>query len=235
MYSIKEAHYKFKQHANKVDGLRNANFLVPQIDQYLWEAYVIYIENICEYLEVNQKRRDDIRQLEIKNLELPVVKLANNDYYTATLPENYYRYLESYSVCKTNKCPEKTIKNYFIQKDDIYINDPMFNSSYTFERVNLDMSGDKLYLYIEGFDITKVYLTYIRKPLRPGNPQDFTYGNGQYKLPDGTQAIQRDIEIDSTFQANKIIDIAVLIAMRDVGNTIDFETQLNKILNISKI
>jgi hypothetical protein len=111
----------------------------------------------------------------------------------------------------------------------------MFNSSYTFERVNMDMSGNKLYLYYEGFDIDKVFITYIRKPLRPGNPQDFINGGGTYKLPDGTLAVQRNIEVNSTFQSNKIIDIAVLIAMRDVGNTIDFESQLNKILNISKI
>ena len=114
----------------------------------------------------------------------------------------------------------------------------MFNSSYVFERVNMDMSGNKLYLYYEGFDIDKVFLSYIRKPLRPGNPQDFLKnqpGGGTYNLPDGTPAVQRDIEINSTFQANKIIDIAVLIAMRDIGNTIDFESQLNKILNISKI
>ena len=234
MFSIKEAHYKFKQHANKVDGLRNANFLVPQIDEYIWEAYIIYIENVCEQLEVSQKRRDDIRQLEVKNLEIPVTKV-NEDYYSADLPENYYRYLESYSFCKTDKCPVKSIKNFLIQKDDIYVNDPMFNSSYIFERVNMDISGNKLFLYYEGFDITKISLTYIRKPLRPGNPQDFTYGNGTYKLPDGSLAVQRDIEINSTFQANKIIDIAVLVAMRDVGNTIDFESQLNKILNISKI
>lgn len=234
MFSIKEAHYKFKQHANKVDGLRNANFLIPQIDEYLFEAYIIYIENICEQLEINQKRRDDIRELEIKNFLLPVTKI-NDDYYTADLPADYYRYLESYSVCFTDKCPNKTIKNFFIQKDDIYTNDPMFNSSYVFERVNMDMSGNKLYLYYEGFDIDKVFLSYIRKPLRPGNPQDFLNGGGTYNLPDGTPAVQRDIEINSTFQANKIIDIAVLIAMRDVGNTIDFESQLNKILNISKI
>lgn len=234
MFSIKEAHYKFKQHANKVDGLRNANFLVPQIDEYIWEAYIIWLENICQQLEINQKRRDDIRELEVKNFELPVTKVGS-EYYTVTLPDNYYRYLESYSVCFTQKCPKKSIKNFFVQKDDIYENNPMFNSSYIFERVNMDMSGDKLYLYNEGFEIDKVFLTYIRKPLRPGNPADFTYGNGQYKLPDGSQAVQRDIEINSTFQANKIIDIAVLIAMRDVGNTLEFETQLNKILNISKI
>ena len=235
MYSIKEAHYKFKQHANKVDGLRNANFLIPQIDEYLFEAYVIYVENICEQLELNQKRRDDIRQLEIKDLEIPVTKV-NDEYYSANLPLDYYRYLESYSLCKNEKCDnKKKIKNYIIQKDDIYVNDPMFNSSFTFERVNLDLSGNKLYLYYEDFNIEKIFLTYIRKPLRPGNPQDFTYGGGNYNLPDGTPAVQRDIEIDSTFQANKIIDIAVLIAMRDVGNTIDFESQLNKILNISKI
>lgn len=235
MYSIKEAHYKFKQHANKVDGLRNANFLVPQIDEYLWEAYIIYVENICEQLEYNQKRRDDIRQLEIKSLELPVTKI-NDDYYTVDLPENYYRYLESYSLCKHEKCTnKKQIKNYIIQKDDIYTNDPMFNSSFTFERVNMDISGNKLYLYYGDFTIEKLYLSYVRKPLRPGNPQDFINGGGTYNLPDGTPAVQRDIEINSTFQANKIIDIAVLIAMRDVGNTIDFESQLNKILNISKI
>lgn len=234
MFSIKEAHYKFKQHANKVDGLRNANFLVPQIDEYIWEAYIIWLENICQQLEINQKRRDDIRELEVKNFELTVTKVGS-EYYTVTLPDNYYRYLESYSVCFTQKCPKKSIKNFFVQKDDIYENNPMFNSSYIFERVNMDMSGDKLYLYNEGFEIDKVFLTYIRKPLRPGNPADFTYGNGQYKLPDGSQAVQRDIEINSTFQANKIIDIAVLIAMRDVGNTLEFETQLNKILNISKI
>lgn len=232
MYSIKNAHYKFKQHANKVDGLRNANFLVPQIDEYIYEAFIIYIENVCTQLELNQKRRDDIRQLEVKNALLPVVKV-NDDYYTADLPGDYYRYLESYSVCKTDKCPPKEIKNYFIRKDDIYTNDPMFNSSYIFERVNLDMSGNKLYMYYDGFDITEVYLTYVRKPKRPANPQD--YVGGTYNLPDGTPAVQQDIEIDSTFQVNKIIDIAVLIAMRDVGNTIDFESQLNKILNISKI
>jgi hypothetical protein len=73
----------------------------------------------------------------------------------------------------------------------------------------------------------------VRKPKRPANPQDFI--GGAYNLPDGTPAIQQDIEIDSTFQVNKIIDIAVLVAMRDVGNTIDFDSQLNKILNISKI
>jgi hypothetical protein len=234
MYSIKNAHYKFKQHANKVDGLRNANFLIPQIDEYIYEAFIIWLEHVCEQLEANQKRRDDVRQLEVKNVLLPVVKV-NQDYYTADLPSDYYRYLESYSICKTDTCPPKEIKNYFIRKDDIYSNDPMFNPSYVFERVNLDMSGNKLYMYYLDFDITCIYLSYIRKPKRPANPDDFVQGNYTYSLPDGTAAVQQDIEIDSTFQVNKIIDIAVLIAMRDVGNTLDFETQLNKILNISKI
>jgi hypothetical protein len=235
MYSIKEAHYKFKQHANKVDGLRNANFLIPQIDEYLWEAYIIYVENICEQLELNQKRRDDIRQLEVKDLELPVTQVTNN-YYTVDLPDNYYRHLESYSLCSKPPCTnKKQIKHYIVRKDDIYKTDPMFDPSFTFERVNMDISGNKLYLYYTDFIIEKIYLSYVRKPLRPGNPDDFINGGGKYNLPDGTPAVQRDIEIDSTFQANKIIDIAVLVAMRDVGNTIDFESQLNKILQISKI
>jgi hypothetical protein len=232
MFSIQNAEYKFKQHANKVDGLRNANFLIPQIDEYIYEALIIYIENVCTQLELNQKRRDDIRQLEVKNLLIPVT-LVNNQYYTADLPDNYYRYLESYSTCQTEDCPAKEIKNYFIQKDDIYIDDPMFNSSYAFERVNIDLSGNKLYMYHNGFTINNIHLSYIRKPARPANPIDFV--GGAYNLPDGTPAVQQDIELDSTYQVNKIIDIAVLIAMRDVGNTIDFESQLSKILNISKI
>lgn len=231
MYSIKNAHYKFKRRANKVDGLKNSNFLVPQIDEYIWEGYIIWLEAICEELEVNQKRREDIRELEVKNCELVPVK--EDDYYTAFLPKDYYRYLESYSVVYTNTCPKKAIKNYFIQKDDVYENDTMYNSSYVFERINIDLSNNKLYIYSDDLKIDSVKLTYIRKPLRPANPQD--YITGKYNLPDGTPALQQDIEIDSTFQIEKIIDIAVLIAMRDVGNSIDFDTQLNKILKISKL
>jgi hypothetical protein len=231
MYSIKNAHYKFKNRANKVDGLRNSSFLVPQIDEYIWEGYIIWLEAICEDLEVNQKRRDDIRQLEEKNVELPVVK--EDDYYVAFLPDNYYRYLESYSVVYTDTCPKKVIKNYFVQKDDIYQNDSMYNSSYGFERMNIDLSSNKMYIYSDDLKIDSVKLTYVRKPLRPGNPED--YVTGFYNLADGTQATQQDIEVDSTFQIEKILDIAVLVAMRDVGNTIDFESQLNKILKISKL
>jgi hypothetical protein len=60
MFSIKEAHYKFKQHANKVDGLRNANFLIPQIDEYLFEAYIIYIENTNSEQLINLIKITDI-------------------------------------------------------------------------------------------------------------------------------------------------------------------------------
>ena len=68
MFSIKNAEYKFKQHANKVDGLRNANFLIPQMDEYIYEALIIYIENICTQLEYNQKRKDKKRScIDINN------------------------------------------------------------------------------------------------------------------------------------------------------------------------
>jgi hypothetical protein len=90
-----------------------------------------------------------------------------------------------------------------------------------------------MYIYSDDLKIDSVKLTYVRKPLRPGNPED--YVTGFYNLADGTQATQQDIEVDSTFQIEKILDIAVLVAMRDVGNTIDFESQLNKILKISKL
>ena len=236
MYPIENGHFGFKQRANKIDGLRNASFLVPHIDNYIWQGLLIWLEVVCKELETNQKRRDDIRQLEVKNKELTLTK--HSEYYTAELPEDYYRHLESYSYCKTDKCKTKKIKNFLIQKDDVY-EDFMYESSYVFERVNIDLSTNKLYIYNKDFDIEKVILTYIRKPKRPANPNQHTAGDGtiigEYNYPDGTQAIQQDIEIDSTFQIEKILDIAALIALRDTGNTIDYNSQLNKILNISKI
>lgn len=231
MYSIENANFKFKQRANKVDGLRNVSFLVPQVDEYIWQGLVIWLETVCKELESNQKRRDDIRELEVKAKSLTVKKEL--DYFTVDLPSDYYRHLESYSVCSTKKCPNKKIRNFIIQKDDIFDNDIMYASSYEFERVNIDISNNKIYIYVPDFNVDEFYITYIRKPLRPANPNQHTTGN--YNYPDGTPAVQQDIEVDSTFQVEKILDIAVLIAMRDTGNTVDFESQLNKILNISKI
>ena len=232
MYSIRNAHFGFKQRANKIDGLRNSSFLIPHIDEQIQQRYLIWLETICNELESNQKRRDDIRQLEILNTDLKLIK--EKDYYYVELPENYYRYLESTSSIKTTTCKSKKIKNSVIQKDDRY-NELMFESSYPFERVNIDISANKIYIYPKDFEATEFFLSYIRKPKRPSNPIDFINGKGKYNHPDGTPAIQQDIEVDSTFQVEKILDIAALLALRDVGNVIDFETQLNKILQISKI
>lgn len=225
MYSIKNLHYLFRRKINKVDSLQNKNFFVEQIDSYLNEALLIFIESILKFAESDQNKIEYINQL-IEN-QILEGGITQDKYVDFLLPVNYYRHLNSYSI--VDRC-DAELNHYPVQYDDLnyFLNDTYYSPSIEWRETGYYLVNDKIRIYTNNdFGILKVVLNYIKKHPLLGNPENSRLG--AYTLPDGSSAVQQDLLLDNRNQFDIISDIAVLIASIDMTDQ-NYQIKLNKIL-----
>ena len=233
MYSIKDLHYGFRRRANKIESLQNRSFFVEQIDDYLNEALTIYVIETSKLFELDQSLIDDLRQLVKYDVEVTPTTLGKS--VEGTLPSDYFRLVRSSSLASSALCSgTRKMRHYAIQSDDIetFLADPLYKPDYYWGETAYRLLQDKIIVYTNGeFTINMIYIDYISKHPRLGNPEDSR--NGTYTLPSGVIAVQQDLILDSTNQPEKIMDIAVLNAYMDISDP-NYQIKLNKILNVYK-
>ncbi len=241
MIPATKLHNEFLRRVNRLNTSSNTVFETHQIDSYLNEGQDIFYENRLAVLETSPQAREDLRKGEIKNACLSCKNDKNdNRVCIVKFPDNYYRRARQRltAECKDlRKCGEKEFGIFIAQTDDIneILKDPFRKSSFEFETAWADEGSEGLYVYHDNaFIVKKVCLDYFRSLPRIAAP---SLANGGYYINDEGQKVEVDqgYILDSTDSWRKVVDIAALIALRDTSNIQDFQTQLNKILQVEKL
>ena len=234
---------EFRRRVNRGDSSKNESFEVRDIDSYLNEAQDIYYTNRLNFLETTPQLREELRKAEVKSY-CSGVELFKEDNRISLfkLPDDYYRRLKqtAFVSCIDNRgCDDKEIILRIAQSDDIseILKDPFKKPSFEFEEAWADEAEDGLYVYHNGaFKINKVCISYYKRLPKIATPS-LIEPDGFYINGDGVKVTKdQGFILDSTDSAWRlVVDIASLCAMRDITDQGNFNLELNKILQTSKI
>lgn len=232
--SVRKLIYDFNRKTNSNVSGQIQQYQIIDIVEYLNEALEIWFENRVKIREVDTEVRNALRVFEVKDFLLPVEQVNPNNS-RVKFPDNYYAKLNVLVYCTEPKCCEgivKEIEPQLIQSDDLHTarKDTYQKSSFKWERLLADEAGGYLYLHHDGECVAeKASLSYIRKPKRVEAPQ--LCANAYVDYDDNLITEDVNLEVDDTFDANTITDIAVMCASRDSTSPQDFNSQVQKIIN----
>lgn len=244
---IEDMHYDFKLKLNKIDSQAYRNLLVPEIDWLLNEAQEIFVKLIAEprnpnsYLgfETSQRSIEDIRTLVVtKDITVTnnlVVLPYVGQVVTVTPPvletEGYWYFLRGRANMVKGTCIKEGVI-YERQHDDLFEESEFDKSSFEWKIVNAVFNKEGIKLYTNGFTVTKVTLTYIKKLSYIHDAEKFR--GGGYKRPDGVELSgKKDCELpDHTHR--EIVDIAVMLASGQLQMP-DYNIKKDKVNSIDQI
>lgn len=217
---VREMHYAFKMGFNKIDSNQNRDLLIPEIDFFLNRAQHFFINNIMfprssmyKYpgFEGSQRNTDDIRTLVVS--EKPI--LVTSD--LLPLPEDYLHFIRGRALGKRGSCVRRDIVLYVRQHDDLFEENPFFESNFLWKTLNGVFTDGGIKLYHKDFDVEEVYLTYVRKPKYIHNAQDFGQ-EGTYTDFSGIPLTGfQNCELPETSHES-IVDIAVFLATGSINS-----------------
>lgn len=224
--NAREMHYDFKQKLNKIDSQKYRNLLVPEIDWKLNEAQEVFVKIIAEPrladglgFESNERSIDDIRTIVIdqifSNGIVPTV--FDNLSYIATLPEDYWFLLSTNIYGTKGNCTNILLyDSKERQHDDKYEVSPFDKSSFEWRVSNYRFNSQGLRCFTDGtFSITKVALSYLKRPRMIQNSQDYqggTYTTLTGQVLTGFQSCEL-----SEGTHREIVDLAVAITAGDLS------------------
>lgn len=230
--------YDFNRKFSATKSGESKTFHTIEIVSYLNEALITWYHNRIKIRELNDRVRNSLKVYEVKNKTLKVEK---EDLHTFKVkyPDNYYATNNIVVECTKKDCCDgiyKEIQPTVVQSDDLprARKDVYQKSSFEWERLLADEAGQYLYFYHDGeCDAKKVKISYMRQPDLIQAPE---LCENVYEDYDGKLITQKvDLEVDNDFDANTIVDIAILCASRDTMDSQGFQTQINKILNLRNL
>lgn len=239
MIKATEFHYEFLKQVNRVNSDYNKSISVAARDTYFNHAIDVVLENFYSVAETNSTVRNHLRQLEKKKVKLNLVK-KDDECCVYEYPSDFYRLLRQKAVMCTDLCDEpRDIIIHAIQSDDIAesIKDPYWEPSFEWEETFGEEGSDGFYVYKKKeHDIKEVMVDYMKKPSKVAAPslldcEPKSYINSKGELI----SADKDFDVDSTFLWRKIVDVAVLYALRDLGQIDDFSAKMKEILFVDKL
>ncbi len=216
------------------------NLSVQEIDGFINESKDIVLENFAVRPEFNTLVRNHLRQLEKKNVCLECKTTKNKNYCVMEFPEDFYSLLRQVALAKSSECDEapRELLIHIVQSNKLteVLKSPNWKPSFEWEETIADEGDEGLLVWHNGeFDIEEVSIDYLK--MLPNVYAPSLLADGQeYHNEDGEEVAEdKDLEIDSTFLWRKFVDVALLIAQRDLSDYGEFQTQLNKILHLEKM
>lgn len=163
-----------------------------------------WVEDRIKLGELNKVRIDEIQQL-IKQEKLGVTKKEN--YYEATIPEDYFHFSRSYSNLKGCQ-----IMNWLVKEGDVNVllNDEFWKPSKEWGETICSLVGNKLRVYYDNFNISDVQLIYYRYPLNINMKDGFEDVNGHTTE-----------DVNPEFQGSSLIEILNLTIQHLAGSIDD--------------
>ena len=233
--------YDFQRKLNATNSGRNKNYRIVDIVSYLNEALEIWYENKVFAAETNDKIKHDLRQFVVPKHELKCEEV-DCDCCLAKFPENYYKTLDiEVKVCNDECCPgiKKSICPINPQFDDKNKarKNSVWEADFKWEQLLFKEVSEGILIYHEGeMEVEGVCIDYYKKPRYIQAPELVECTESKYLDWDSNLiTINSDFEVDSTFGNRQLTDIAVLNAERDSGNIQQYQTQLQKILQLDAL
>lgn len=230
----------FKKRINMLDSGANQDVALVDLICYLNEAQELWFETRVGDAEIDEKVRNDLRQLEIKKHCVPCEKV-DDKCCRVPYPSNFYQRLNQYAkTCGIDCCSsaEKEIIIRINQSDDLNESfiDPYREASFEYEQLNGDEAGNYLYIYHQGkMEVKEVCMDYYRKPNEIHAPSLDTCNTGYKDYCGNLITEDQNFEIDATYAYNCVVDLAVAFYHRDMGNTSNYQTQIQYVLNKYKL
>lgn len=240
--SATKLQHEFRRRVNRGDSNKGESFEVLDIDSYLNEAQDIFYTNRLSLMETNPQVREDLRKAEVKDYcdQCNFYK-KDNKICLFNFPKDYYRRIRqtaNVSCVDSRGCDDKDITLRIAQSDDIseILSDPFRKPSFEFEEGWADEGIDGLYIYHNSaFKVNKVCISYYKQLPRIATPslvepQGFYIDGGGVKVTKDQGYI-----LDNTDSWRIVVDIAALLAFRDITDQSNYQLELNKILQVGKI
>lgn len=197
-----------------VSDLVNKNSTNGSVDLSKRLFVSLFKENAVRYIELLLKTKslDSIRKISnfIQNKEL--TEVANEDIYNEyNLPKDYLFFVNISSTLESEKCLsgiETEVMNEIRPEEiDKYYSDPYNEPSISAAETIYIVRGNGIQVYKKGFEISKVTLSYYRKPI------DIDIAG--YKRLDGNVSTT----INSDFQLPALLDVGIMMAKQFAGVT----------------
>lgn len=224
---------EFSRRFNRINSASSRYISPPEVDSFLNEALLIYFENKAPLYKTSLLAREELRVLEEKNICFSCNKYDDRSVYFK-IPENFYKLLRVEASIKCEDCPEirattSELKNHDI---DYALRDVNWKPSYNYATTYFEISNDKIIVYHDGnFEVTKTCIDYLRKPKAIAAPS-LAYGGSYVNGAGELISSDSDLEIPPY---RKIVDLAVLIASRDIMDPQEYQSQFNKIVHTESI
>ncbi len=231
---------EFNRKFNRIGSDYGKNLSVQEIDGFLNEAKDLILENFSVRPEFNTLVRNHLRQLEVKDHCLECKTEENKDYCVMKFPEGFYSLLRQVALAETSDCDEdpRELLIHMVQSHKLTetLKSPNWEPSFEWEETIADEGDKGLQVWHNGkFEIKEICIDYLK--FLPNIYTPSLMADGQvYEDQDGEERESDvDLKIDSTYLWRKIIDVALLIAQRDLSDYGEFQTQLNKILQMERM
>lgn len=236
--SVKKLIYETRRKRNSFNTGAGQSLTVLDLVSLINEAYEIIVENYVRLAERDPLIKEGIRKLEVKGKSL---ELENRgDHYFAKFPDNYYKRLNHYVEASCKDCDgKKIIVPRLVQPDDLHEarKNPYRRADYAWEQLIMDDGAEGLYIYTDGkMDLSKVVIDYYRK-INYVQAPSLVECQGHEYLDYEDNLITKDVnfDLDSTYIARKVSDVAALIASADSLDRASFDLKLNQIIAVNKL
>lgn len=202
------------------------------------EAYEILVESYVRLADKDPLIKEGIRQLEVKNKSLKLEK--RGEYFFAEYPENYYKRLNHYVIATCKDCDgSKMLIPRIVQSDDLHEarKNPYRKANYAWEQLVMNDGPDGLYIYTDNkMDLSKVAIDYYRK-INYIQAPSLVECQGHEYLDYDDSLIVKDVnfDLDSTYIARKVSDVASLIVRADTLDRASYDLKLNQIIAVNKL
>jgi hypothetical protein len=234
-------HYEFRKKANRINSDYAKAISVPDVDAYLNEAKDLMYEKYAALFEINPTIKAHLIQLEVKDYCVSPI-LVNDEKVFIPYPKDLYRAVRRTLKATTNDCSqlrELIVRSVTSDKESDSLKDPYWNASWDWEET-LGIEGmynneKGLFVYHQkDFKIDTICVDYL-KYLPDGAAPSLAL-NGSYTSSSGTQVTQ-DISflVDSSYLWRKVVDVAVLLFMKNTSEVNDWQAQMQNILGIENL
>jgi hypothetical protein len=224
---------EFARRFNRINSGSSRYISPPEVDSFLNEAIQAIFENRAPLYKTSSLAREELRVLEEKNKCFECQEYDDRSVYFK-IPEKFYKLLRVEASIKCDDCPEIRARTQELKNHEIYdaLNDVNWEPSYSYSETYFEISKDIIIVYHKGkFDVTKVCIDYLRRPTLIATPS-MAYG-GSYINGSG-ELISVDVNLELP-EYRKIVDLAVLIASRDITDLEEYESQYKKIVSLETV
>lgn len=229
MIDARSVHNQVRRKLNRINSNYSNYIGVPDLDEYLNEALQVWVKNKSTVAEINSSIRNDLSEIEIKDHSLKFSQRKGK--VVAELPKDYLKGLRRIAKATLDDCKSKTIKIEIVRSDEVenLLDNPYKTPNFMWGETIGDEAHDGLHIWTDGeFTIEEVIIDYIRKPKEIRCPS--LLDSGSYTIGSKIYSVDQGLELTRNYQVNEITDLATLFVLRDISDSQEYQTQIDKIL-----